>query len=103
MRVVLPGRPEPRLQAVALGWWNGGHVLAYITGNAFVILNDATTVVQTIYDDDLATLKAIALDEASGIIAISNGRIVRLYQPVAQADGTTQVRRFRSNCPGEVC
>ncbi|KAK4141274.1 RAVE protein 1 C terminal-domain-containing protein [Dichotomopilus funicola] len=80
MRTILPGRPESRLQALATGCWEGKRITAYITGNALAILGGR------IYDDDPAPLCAVALDEASGKIAVCTRRVVRvleLYQTSA--------------------
>ncbi|KAK0635063.1 RAVE protein 1 C terminal-domain-containing protein [Bombardia bombarda] len=81
MKAVLPGKPESRLQALATGYWDSRRVTAYITGNAFSILGEPDTLLQTVYDDDEAPLKAIALDEASGKIAVCTRRAVRIYKP----------------------
>ncbi|KAK4242182.1 RAVE protein 1 C terminal-domain-containing protein [Achaetomium macrosporum] len=84
MRAILPGRPEPQLQALATGVWNSRRITAYITGNALAILGDAAPderLLQTIYDDDPAPLQAVALDEASGKIAVCTRRAVRVYRP----------------------
>ncbi|KAL1881971.1 hypothetical protein VTK73DRAFT_3300 [Phialemonium thermophilum] len=83
MKAVLPGKPEPRLQALSTGYWNSRRITAYITGNAFAILTDPDTLVQTIYDDDdeAPPLEAISLDEATGKIAVSTRDTIRIYKP----------------------
>jgi hypothetical protein len=91
MRVVLPGKPESQLQAVAVGQWESRRIIAYITGNAVTILSDATTLVQTIYDIDPDPLQAIALDEASGALAVCTAKAVRLYRPALEPDDKIQV------------
>jgi hypothetical protein len=64
---------------------------AYITGNAFVILDSADTILQTIYDDDDGVLEAIAIDEASGKIATCTGVHVRIYKPYGQVEDALKV------------
>ncbi|KAH7320314.1 RAVE protein 1 C terminal-domain-containing protein [Stachybotrys elegans] len=60
--------------------------IAYISGNAFTILEGVTDILQTIYDDDDHHLEAIALDEASGKIATCTATQVRVYKPVGLYD-----------------
>ncbi|RDA86470.1 hypothetical protein CP532_3589 [Ophiocordyceps camponoti-leonardi (nom. inval.)] len=82
MITVLPGQPENRLQSLASGFWNNRHYHAYISGNAFTILEEARNLVQTIYDDNSDDqLVAIALDDDSGKIAVCTSREIRLFQP----------------------
>ncbi|KAM7206227.1 RAVE protein 1 C terminal domain containing protein [Rhypophila sp. PSN 637] len=81
MKAVLPGKPECRLQALATGYWNSRRVTAYISGSAISILGDPDTLIQTIYDDDEDPLQSIALDEATGKIAVCTRRNVRIYKP----------------------
>ncbi|ESZ95068.1 hypothetical protein SBOR_4523 [Sclerotinia borealis F-4128] len=87
MRAVLPGKAQAKLQAVCTGYWDSRRLIAYITGNAFVILTGADTIVQTIYDDDDTQLEAIALDESSGKIATCAGSNIRIYKPYGQDEG----------------
>ncbi|KAL1887431.1 regulator of (H+)-ATPase in vacuolar membrane [Sporothrix stenoceras] len=87
MKAVLPGKPEPRLQALATGFWDSQRVIVYITGNALAILSDYKTLQQTIYDDDESPLEAVAFDETSGRIATCTDRAVRVYQPVNVPEG----------------
>ncbi|ROV92027.1 hypothetical protein VMCG_09527 [Cytospora schulzeri] len=87
MKVVLPGKPEARLQAVATGFWDSRRIIAYISGNAIAILSDHETLIQTIYDDDETHLEAVALDEVSGKIAVCTNRSVRIYKPFVHEDG----------------
>ncbi|KAH7040404.1 WD repeat domain-containing protein [Microdochium trichocladiopsis] len=82
MKAVLPGRPEARLQAVAVGSWQGRRTIVYATGNALAILSDPDTIHQTIYDEDERSLEAVAFDERSGKIAAATGTTVRIYQPI---------------------
>jgi hypothetical protein len=55
---------------------------AYIAGNALAILGEPDRLLQTVYDDDPAPLQAVALDEASGKIAVCTRRAVRVYRPL---------------------
>ncbi|KAK3386909.1 RAVE protein 1 C terminal-domain-containing protein [Podospora didyma] len=86
MKAVLPGKPESRLQALATGYWDSRRITVYITGNAFSILGDPETPIQTVYDDDENPLEAVALDEASGKIAVCTHSAVRIYKPFGQAE-----------------
>ena len=63
----------------------------YITGNAFSILGDPDTLLQTVYDDDEEPLQAIALDEASGKIAVCTHRAVRIYKPFGHQEDALRV------------
>jgi len=74
---------------------------AYGSGNAIAILTDGATPLQTIYDDDVQPLLAIALDEITGKIAVSTESGVRIYKPFGQGEGALKVRRPRgSTCSG---
>jgi hypothetical protein len=57
-------------------------VQAYITGNAFTILDGLQTIIQTIYDENDEPLQAIAIDELTGKIATSTATQVRVYKPL---------------------
>ncbi|KAG9233033.1 WD repeat protein-like protein [Amylocarpus encephaloides] len=87
MRAVLPGKPRAKLQAVCTGCWEGRRLIAYISGNAFVVLTGPDAILQTIYDDDDTELDAITIDEASGKIATCAGNTVRVYRPYGQDEG----------------
>ncbi|RAL67220.1 hypothetical protein DID88_007995 [Monilinia fructigena] len=87
MRAVLPGKAQAKLQAVCTGYWDNRRLIAYITGNAFVILTGADTILQTIYDDDDSQLEAIVLDESAGKIATCAGSNIRIYKPYGQDEG----------------
>ena len=63
----------------------------YITGNAFSILGEPDTLIQTIYDDGEDTLQAIAFDEATGKIAVSTHRNVRIYKPFGWEENALRV------------
>lgn len=83
MIVVLPGQPPSKLQAVTTGFWDGQYYNAYISGSAFIILDESHHVIQTIYDDDNdRQLDAIVIDEISGKIATCSAEQVRIYQPL---------------------
>ncbi|KAH8888170.1 hypothetical protein GQ53DRAFT_724750 [Thozetella sp. PMI_491] len=90
MRAVLPGKPESQLQALATGFWDSRRVTVYISGNAFSILDNPDTLLQTVYDDDEEALEAIALDEATGKIAVCTRRVVRIYQPFGLEEDALQ-------------
>lgn len=63
----------------------------YITGNAFTILSDPRTILQTIYDDDETPLEAIAFDESTGKIASCTSSQVRVYKPLGLQDNALKV------------
>ncbi|UPX15395.1 regulator of (H+)-ATPase in vacuolar membrane [Ascochyta rabiei] len=81
MRGLLPGRPQAKLQAVAHGLWEGNQIIAYISGNALVILDRPNHVIQTIYMDDEEALEAVALDQGTGKLAACSTRHMYIYQP----------------------
>ncbi|KAI9056092.1 hypothetical protein LZ554_001021 [Drepanopeziza brunnea f. sp. 'monogermtubi'] len=86
MRAVLPGKPRAKLQAVCTCYWQDRRLIAYITGNAFVVLAGPESILQTIYDDDEDHLDAITIDEASGKIATCAGPKIRVYKPYGQGE-----------------
>ncbi|KFA78230.1 hypothetical protein S40288_02652 [Stachybotrys chartarum IBT 40288] len=88
MSAVLPGQPPARLQALATGHWNKRHINAYISGNAFTILDGAKNIVQTLYDDDEKHLEAIAVNEATGKIATCTAAQVRVYKPFGEYENS---------------
>ncbi|BCR86495.1 WD repeat protein [Aspergillus chevalieri] len=81
MRAVLPGRPPAKLQSFSTALWDGLRIVAYISGHALVILGGPQKLLQTIYVDDTETLEAVAVDEATGKIAVCGGPDVFIYQP----------------------
>ncbi|PLB35074.1 WD repeat protein [Aspergillus candidus] len=81
MRAVLPGRPPPKLQSFTTALWDGLRVVAYISGNALVILGGPHKLLQTIYIDDTDALEAVTIDESSGKIATCGGSDAFVYQP----------------------
>ncbi|PBP17901.1 WD repeat domain-containing protein [Diplocarpon rosae] len=91
MRAVLPGKPRAKLQAVCTCYWNSIRLIAYITGNAFVVLTGPDSIIQTIYDDDDNHLESIAIDESSGKIATCAGLNVRVYKPYGQEESALKV------------
>ncbi|KAJ2907122.1 hypothetical protein MKZ38_007637 [Zalerion maritima] len=86
MKAILPGKPEARLQALATGFWDGRRIIAYVSGNTFAILSDPETLIQTVCEDDddneEQSLQAIAIDEASGKIAVCTCSVARVYAPL---------------------
>ncbi|TAQ89313.1 hypothetical protein B7494_g2375 [Chlorociboria aeruginascens] len=98
MRAVLPGKAQAKLQGVCTGYWDSRRLIAYISGNAFVILTDADTLLQTIYDDNEEFLEAIAIDEASGKIAVCAGSNIRVYKPYGQGDDALKWSLQHSFC-----
>ena len=58
-----------------------------------VILGGPQQLLQTIYVDDTESLEAVAIDEASGKIAVCGGPDVFVYQPYGIQYGTLKVRR----------
>ncbi|KAH7396902.1 RAVE protein 1 C terminal-domain-containing protein [Phaeosphaeria sp. MPI-PUGE-AT-0046c] len=90
MRGILPGRPQAKLQAVCHGLWEGYQVIAYISGNALVILDRPNHVLQTIYIDDEFELEAVALDEGTGKLAVCSKQHIYIYRPYGQDEGVVK-------------
>lgn len=86
MKAVLPGKPEPRLQALTTGLWDSRRIVVYISGNSLAILTDHDTLLQTIYDDDETPLEAVSFDEVSGKIAVCTNQNIRIYQPFGREE-----------------
>ncbi|KAK5997385.1 Regulator of V-ATPase in vacuolar membrane protein 1 [Cladobotryum mycophilum] len=82
MSAVLPGKPQSRPQGLTSTHWNKLHINAYISGNAFTILNGSRTIIQTVYDDNEQHLNAITIDEGTGKIATCTSTEVRVYKPL---------------------
>ncbi|KAF2003615.1 hypothetical protein P154DRAFT_617532 [Amniculicola lignicola CBS 123094] len=93
MRGILPGRPQAKLQAVTHGVWEDNQIIAYISGNALIILDRPNHVLQTIYIDEESELDAIALDENTGKIATCSPSTVYIYQPYGQDEGAIKWSR----------
>lgn len=53
----------------------------YITGRALVILGGPRKLLQTIYIDEVEALDTVAVDEATGQIAVSSESSIYVYQP----------------------
>ncbi|KAH7083134.1 RAVE protein 1 C terminal-domain-containing protein [Paraphoma chrysanthemicola] len=87
MRGILPGQAQAKLQAVCHGLWEGYQIIAYISGNALVVLDGADHVLQTIYIDDEYELEAVALDPGTGKLATCSTRHIYLYRPYGQDEG----------------
>ncbi|KAF2260540.1 hypothetical protein CC78DRAFT_536306 [Lojkania enalia] len=90
MRGILPGRPQAKLQAVSHGSWEGNHIIAYISGNALILLDRPNHVLQTIYIDEESELEAVALDEETGKVATCSTRHVYIYQPYGRDEGAVK-------------
>ncbi|KAH4175672.1 hypothetical protein HBH70_049010 [Parastagonospora nodorum] len=93
MRGILPGRPQAKLQAVCHGLWESYQVIAYISGNALVILDRPNHVVQTIYVDEEFDLEAVALDVGTGKLAVCSAQHIYIYQPYGQDEGVVKWSR----------
>ena len=72
------------------------HEQAYVSGNALVILTGPRQLLQTIYHDDHDILDGVALDEASGKIAVCCGSTIHVYRPYGLDIGALRVRIDRS-------
>ncbi|KAI9696089.1 MAG: regulator of (H+)-ATPase in vacuolar membrane [Candelina mexicana] len=87
MREVLPGKPEAKLQALCTVQWEEKRLVAYISGNALVILSGANDIIQTIYHDGDEVLQAVAVDEVTGKIVTCFGSTLLVYQPYGKDVG----------------
>ncbi|KAL9638370.1 MAG: hypothetical protein Q9204_001528 [Flavoplaca sp. TL-2023a] len=87
MRVILPGKPQARLQALCTTEWEGLRLVVYISGNGLMIFSGPHDLVQTIYHEDDEGLVAVAIDENSGKIATANSCEVLIYRPYGKEDG----------------
>ncbi|GME64981.1 wd repeat protein [Neofusicoccum parvum] len=81
MRAILPGRPNAELAAVTTGLWEGRQLIAYISGNALVILGGPRHIIQTTYNEDEDDLVSVVLDEPSGKIAVASKKAAYVYKP----------------------
>ncbi|KAF2193650.1 WD repeat protein-like protein [Zopfia rhizophila CBS 207.26] len=90
MRGILPGLPQAKLQAVTHGLWEGNQIIAYISGNALIILDRPNHVLQTTYIDEESELEAIALDEDTGKIATCSTKHIYIYKPYGQDEGAVK-------------
>ncbi|KAI9825757.1 MAG: hypothetical protein M1819_000475 [Sarea resinae] len=87
MRAVQPGNPQARIQALCTGQWEGKRLIAYISGNALVVLGGIDHILQTVYHDEDEELEAVIFDEASARIATCAGRKIYVYQPYGRNEG----------------
>ncbi|KAL8665513.1 MAG: hypothetical protein Q9202_002218 [Teloschistes flavicans] len=87
MRAILPGKPQARLQAICTVQWQGLRLVAYISGNAIVILSGPTDLVQTLYLEDCSALVAIEIDETTGKIATASSTKIYVYRPYGKEEG----------------
>jgi len=62
-------------------------VVAYISGRALVILNGPKSILQTLYLDEHSELEAVAIDEATGKIAICSSQDITIYKPYGRNEG----------------
>ncbi|KAI5797674.1 RAVE protein 1 C terminal-domain-containing protein [Geopyxis carbonaria] len=87
--MLLPGKPQAKLQAVCAGEWQRKRIIVYISGTALCILSGVDKLLQTIYHDD-DQLTAAALDESTGKIAVCAESVVFVYKPNGRAEGYIQ-------------
>ena len=88
MRGVFPGKPRATPQAVCTTKWNQTRLVLYIAGNALVISDQPHHLVQTIYHDNEGLLDAVAIDKATGKIAILGSSNVYIYKPYGVEDAS---------------
>ncbi|KAK5553316.1 regulator of (H+)-ATPase in vacuolar membrane [Exophiala xenobiotica] len=87
MRAILPGRPQSKRQALSTAHWDGLRLVAYVSGNAAVVLSGPQSILQTIYVDTVESLTAIAIDEATGRVVLCDAEHVYIYRPVGREEG----------------
>ena len=87
MRIVFPGKPQAKLQAVSTAQWKGLRLIVYISGSALVILGGPHQLLQTIYHDEHANLDGVVIDEETGKIATCSGNEVTVYKPYGENEG----------------
>ncbi|KAJ9667643.1 regulator of (H+)-ATPase in vacuolar membrane [Coniosporium apollinis] len=87
MRAILPGRPQAKLQALTTGFWRDRQILAYVSGNALIVLDGPNHVLQTTYHTDPCHLVTVTFDEATGKLATCSTAEVHIYQPYGQEEG----------------
>ncbi|KAI1674076.1 Rav1p-C domain containing protein [Pyrenophora tritici-repentis] len=90
MRGILPGRPQAKLQAVAHGLWEGLQIIAYVSGNALIVLDRPNHVLQTLYIDEETELEAVAIDQATGKLAVCSTQNIYIYRPYGQDEGAVK-------------
>jgi hypothetical protein len=85
MRPILPGRPYSGRQAISTAYWNGIRLTAYISRNAVVITTGLYSILQTIHLD-CEDLRAVAIEEFSGRIAVCNPTTAYIFEPLGGGD-----------------
>ena len=63
-----------------------------MSGNALVILDHADHILQTIYQDEVETFEAIAVDKHTGKIAVYGSSAVHIYKPYGADWGLPKVK-----------
>lgn len=56
-----------------------------------MILGGPHSLIQTIYDDQFLSLDAVAIDEATGKIAVCSSKYVHIYKPYGKSEGALKV------------
>ncbi|KAG8528174.1 uncharacterized protein KY384_007091 [Bacidia gigantensis] len=87
MRAVLPGKPQAKLQALSTAQWNGQCLVAYISGNGFIVLSGPSSLLQTTYLDQCDALDALSIDDRSGKIAVCSRDEIFVYRPYGREEG----------------
>lgn len=116
MRVVLPGKPQAKLQAICTTEWEGQRIVvrpwstirvqkltetskAYISGSALIILGGPHNIIQTVYHDASPHLDTVAIDEATGKIAVSDSQDIYVYRPYGKGEGALKVNAAACKLP----
>lgn len=76
----LPGDPNKGYSTIDTREWDGIRLLAYCSGNNLIIIENETHLLQTIYLQSDG--RAVAIDAASGHIAVAYDSVVHIYQPI---------------------
>ena len=63
-----------------------------------MILGGPHNLIQTIYDDQLMSLEAVVIDEATGKIAVCSSKNVHIYKPYGKKEGALKVE-LKMTCP----
>ena len=64
---------------------------AYISGNALIVLDRPSHVLQTLYIDEETELEAVAIDQATGKLAVCSTQHIYIYRPYGQDEGAVKV------------
>ena len=88
MRAIIPGRPQATPQALCTALWEGLRIVAYVSGNAVILLDGPQSLLQTIYVDDVDSLQSVVVEESSGKVAVSGRGRLLIYIPVGRDEGT---------------